>query len=224
MNWLEDCERVWDWFQRFDLTKELKKNKGIVIWKNFFPPKVAEALLKELESTEVWNQTIHAEEDLEQNGVRHSFASTKQGTVLSSAIRAISLLRPQAALAFSAAKYEGFDFIEPHDDRKEVSVLENSGRVRMYERDVALVYYLTKDWNVGFGGQFCDLAGNKEIVPEFNSAVAFQIPRMHQVKPVLEGKTRFSVFGWFLKPLCSESSSGKRKRSNNDNNKKKSKS
>ena len=37
-------------------------------------------------------------------------------------------------------------------------------------------------------------------VPQFNSVIAFKVPRYHQVTPVSSSQPRFSVFGWFLQP------------------------
>lgn len=37
-------------------------------------------------------------------------------------------------------------------------------------------------------------------VPQFNSVVAFRVPRYHQVTPVSSSQPRYSVFGWFLQP------------------------
>ncbi len=43
-------------------------------------------------------------------------------------------------------------------------------------------------------------AGN-EYVPEFNSLVAFKVPRYHQVTAVASSeRPRYSIFGWFLQP------------------------
>ena len=37
-------------------------------------------------------------------------------------------------------------------------------------------------------------------VPQFNSVIAFRVPRYHQVTPVSSSQPRYSVFGWFLQP------------------------
>ena len=37
-------------------------------------------------------------------------------------------------------------------------------------------------------------------VPEFNSVVAFRVPRYHQVTQLNTSQPRYSVFGWFLQP------------------------
>lgn len=40
----------------------------------------------------------------------------------------------------------------------------------------------------------------KEYVPEFNSIVAFKVPRYHEVTAVTSRRPRLSIFGWFLQP------------------------
>lgn len=37
-------------------------------------------------------------------------------------------------------------------------------------------------------------------IPEFNSAIAFRVPRYHEVTRMNTNQPRFSVFGWFLQP------------------------
>ena len=37
-------------------------------------------------------------------------------------------------------------------------------------------------------------------VPEFNSVIAFRVPRYHQVTRMNTNQPRFSVFGWYLQP------------------------
>lgn len=37
-------------------------------------------------------------------------------------------------------------------------------------------------------------------VPEFNSVIAFQVPRYHEVTRMNTNQPRFSVFGWYLQP------------------------
>lgn len=50
-------------------------------------------------------------------------------------------------------------------------------RLRLYEFDCLQVY-----------------------VPEFNSAIAFRVPRYHEVTRMNTNQPRFSVFGWYLQP------------------------
>lgn len=98
---------------------------------------------------------------------------------------------------------------------------------RVYERDIAVVYYLSRDFTEDDGGAFVDLNDGgkfrekilklrilyffanvlsvddkpKPIVPKFNTLVSFVIPREHAVSPVVTDKVRYSLFGWFLKPV-----------------------
>lgn len=71
---------------------------------------------------------------------------------------------------------------------------------RDYDRKLACVYYLNKDWDSQQnGGGFKDLVTQKEYSPEFNSLVIFAVPRMHTVVPVKgDNVKRYSVFGWWL--------------------------
>jgi Rps23 Pro-64 3,4-dihydroxylase Tpa1-like proline 4-hydroxylase len=66
-------------------------------------------------------------------------------------------------------------------------------------REIAIIYYLTKDWKSEFGGTLVDIPTGHEYVPEFNSLIAFSIPRFHEVKAVTCDRPRYSLFGWFLK-------------------------
>jgi hypothetical protein len=45
----------------------------------------------------------------------------------------------------------------------------------------------------------CATAG-AEYVPEWNSLVAFKVPRFHEVTAVTSNRPRYSIFGWFLQP------------------------
>ena len=50
-----------------------------------------------------------------------------------------------------------------------------------YSRDIAVIYYLTKNWTKEMGGSLVDLETNRKYVPEFNSLIAFTVPRWHEV-------------------------------------------
>lgn len=43
--------------------------------------------------------------------------------------------------------------------------------------------------------------GRVEYVPQFNSAVAFFVPRQHEVTKMIGDRPRYSVFGWFMRPV-----------------------
>jgi hypothetical protein len=71
-----------------------------------------------------------------------------------------------------------------------------------FERRLACVYYLNKDWEAKDGGEFVDSVTGETYLPVFNRFVVFMVPRMHAVAQVKgEGKDRKSIFGWWLEGL-----------------------
>jgi 2OG-Fe(II) oxygenase superfamily len=115
-----------------------------------------------------------------------------------------SLLPNKAHHAFQAGKYTEGHFIDAHDDAAYLDVCcksatsSSGGKATILcSRDVAMVYYLTKDWTSANGGCFVDLAGGEIVCPEFNTCILFHVPRLHRVEPVLLGHVRYSIFGWF---------------------------
>ena len=101
---------------------------------------------------------------------------------------------------FQAAKYTRGCFIEPHDDIAFKDIVDDQGISRRYERDIAVIYYLTKDWHYELGGNFVDLTvGGETHTPQFNSLVAFNVPRLHEVDLMKTDRHRITIFGWFYK-------------------------
>jgi len=154
-------------------------------------------VLNVLEQVTNWNDTS-ASRDYTHNNIAHSFESVKTGEAIESVTRALTQILPEAFSTFSGAKYQKSNFIEPHDDRAYTSVKLDDGRMVECSREIAVIYYLTKDWTIELGGALVDLVSTKRYVPEFNSLIAFRVPRMHAVEPVVGSRPRFSVFGWFL--------------------------
>mmetsp|Transcript_29756 Transcript_29756/g.60081 ORF Transcript_29756/g.60081 Transcript_29756/m.60081 type:complete len:226 (+) Transcript_29756:322-999(+) len=121
---------------------------------------------------------------------------------------------------FSAGKYVRTNRIEPHDDRAYTDVQMENGKMVTCSRDIAVIWYLTKNWKENDGGVLIDCETGKRYtqpcfvhstacaqcftflryVPEYNSAVTFRIPRYHEVTAVEADRARYSVFGWFLQP------------------------
>eukprot|EP01124_Arcella_intermedia_P018905 TRINITY_DN26028_c0_g1_i1.p1 TRINITY_DN26028_c0_g1~~TRINITY_DN26028_c0_g1_i1.p1 ORF type:complete len:182 (-),score=53.41 TRINITY_DN26028_c0_g1_i1:77-622(-) len=154
-------------------------------------------MLKNLDDAS-WNDR---NSEKEYNVSFHSFQASKQDTKeVEKLVRVISLLDTDCIPSFQASKYSSGDHIAPHDDKGFQDVLLDDGRIEIYSRDVACIYYLTKDWKEDWGGNFVDLVEDKLYVPEFNSLVAFQVPRLHEVTPVTSTHSRYAIFGWFLKP------------------------
>jgi Rps23 Pro-64 3,4-dihydroxylase Tpa1-like proline 4-hydroxylase len=92
---------------------------------------------------------------------------------------------------FGAHKMSPGDFLRPHSDDNR-------------NRRLALVIYLSPDWEKECGGvlHVVDGAANDtEILPEYNSMVAFDVlgAAQHYVSPINAG-VRFSIGGWYHKP------------------------
>jgi Rps23 Pro-64 3,4-dihydroxylase Tpa1-like proline 4-hydroxylase len=91
---------------------------------------------------------------------------------------------------FGAHKMCDGDFLKPHSDDNR-------------NRRLALVIYLSPDWERQFGGSLhvINQSGqDTEIVPDFNSMVAFDVlgAEQHYVKPITKG-VRLSIGGWYHK-------------------------
>lgn len=167
------------------------------------------------------------------------------------------LYRPEKTLPnFTAACYGRSDHIEPHDDfvleeytldeidemqerfawepqdaepseDESSSASEEEEEREVYEREIAMVFYMNKDWKPSYGGAFVDYGpdalmfkrgeigypekklkqwggppgpDHKLYMPEFNSVVFFRVPRVHMVQEVVAKRQRYSIFGWWLRP------------------------
>ena len=114
-----------------------------------------------------------------------------------------SLLPMKPHHAFQAGRYTRGHFIDAHDDAAYLDFPDNKGgngggKMLLHSRDIAMVYYLTKNWTVDDGGCFIDLVGGQALIPEFNTCMLFTVPRLHRVEPVLSTSVRYSIFGWFF--------------------------
>lgn len=197
--WVNDVEAVSTWMEKYDLEAMLKKGLGIVKIEDFLPPFVAEGALQVVSSISDtdWVAT-EAQQDYAQNNIRHSFMSVKTAPGLGEIQRLLLMLLSDRLHTFSAARYEATHHIEPHDDRQYSKVMMNDGEVVECSRDIAVIYYLTKDWREEYGGVLVDIETGTRHVPQFNSLIAFDVPRFHEVTAVTAPRPRFSIFGWFL--------------------------
>ena len=175
----------------------LNSSGGLLKISNFFPNDLAESihqLISHIPDAE-W-QVAYAEENASQNNIDHAFHSARTFASHHALFALFKRFMPELFGDFSVGKYTESHFIAPHDDR---AYKEVNGE--HFSRHIAVIYYCSKDWKKEYGGQLVDMVTGKEYVPEFNSIVAFSVPRFHEVKPVLlPSVERYSVFGWFFKP------------------------
>jgi len=187
------------------LSHLLDASGGLVKIPHFFPQDVAEKMRDMVKQVPDggWVETQGA---LDATGINidHHFYSNKTEK-LQDLFRIIGLLMPDREFwTFSAGRYEEGDYIARHDDGAYVKVKADEG-VLECSRDVAIVLYLTPGWTHDMGGAFADHVGGQTYTPEFNSLVAFRVPRLHEVTKVTSkarkaGLSRASLFGWFLLP------------------------
>ena len=114
-----------------------------------------------------------------------------------------SLLPTKVHHAFQVGKYSEGHFIDAHDDAAYLDIIDITDKVSRHtsilvSRDIAMVFYLTKDWSADNGGCFIDLVGGEIVTPQFNTCILFHVPRLHRVEPVLNSCVRYSIFGWFF--------------------------
>merc|ERR1711879_88725 len=106
---------------------------------------------------------------------------------------------------FSFAKYQEGGHIGLHNDMLQKPVTPDHAANypvgypvgAVIYRKIAFVYYLTPDWKKEHGGCFVDCVKGApcEIVPEFNSLVAFLVPREHEVTALSNhAPDRYSMF------------------------------
>ena len=195
-------------FYRFDLTawyaggnidleSMLAKSGGIVHISNFLPEVVAKRCAAILENAAPGEWQVNSGE----HPVHHFHSSTS--FPYSTPIRnMLARLVPHRRAVVSAACYTEGDGIAPHDDKARRTIM---GQV--HSRTIAVVLHLTPyTWpearNDEMGGLFVDHVAGKQYAPQFNTLVAFTVPRQHEVTPVqaaFPGK-RLSLFGWFMEP------------------------
>jgi len=174
----------------------------LVVVPNVLPAAVAEAALTVLRAVpeETW-QVATASTDIGEHAegsgtAAHRFAGCARddAAALEPIFAALEGLIAQPVV-LQCGRYERGDFIEPHDD---MAFVQSNGVE--HSRDIAIVLHLTPDWCLDDGGTFVDHAGKVARSPVFNSLVAFRVPRLHEVAPVIGRAARFSIYGWFLAP------------------------
>lgn len=204
LDWLRDHSAVRAHFKGLDIEKRLKES-GFVRITHFLPDAVAtmaSAMLAKHDSWEVMHDGEVAERS---DSVMHRFHFAEpedHPSTIGILADAVALLFEGLVPSFSVASYSRGDGIGPHDDKAHLEIDPvGGGRTVLHSRKIAGILYLSKGWKAKFGGALIDLQGLAEHVPSFNSFVAFTVPRMHAVGPILtDSRPRLSMFGWWLEP------------------------
>lgn len=129
-------------------------------------------------------------------------------------LKALSRLMPPADnkhSSFHLGRFEEGDFLAPQNDAAFCAVdagtkdPAKAGQILKCSRDVGVMLFLSKHRKESDGGLFRDLyyqhrADHKGMsyVPEFNSLIAYHVPRQYEVTPILSEEPLLSVFGWYL--------------------------
>ena len=198
----------WQQLERVDLRSILLEHGGLIRVSDFLPEEEAEEALKRLKALEesVWAESssnAYKEGDSAQ-GARHNFFRY-DGDQLENVIGKLRAMAPDDFPSFQAAMYRKGGNLAAHDDsnyfvveKADKNQTERFPAGSLLFRKVAVIYYLTKDWQEDFGGALMDLHQDRFFYPRFNSMVAFLVPRLHQVQELMPGSpSRFSIFGWF---------------------------
>ena len=198
MDWLNDRAAVRAHLASHNALERLDAD-GFVRIKNFLPAHVAEVAHDMCKNHTAWEAMDDGEIAYRNDAVHHSFQFAEPDEhpkTLGVLAEAVAMLFDELVPSFSIAKYGRGDSIAPHDDKAHVDV---DGV--LHSRKIAGILYLAKNWKAKFGGALVDLEAEAEHVPSFNTFVAFKVPRMHFVAPVLvDNRPRLSVFGWWLQP------------------------
>lgn len=228
--WLRDQDGLIKWVKQYDLPKLLKQGGGFVRIPNLLPDFVADWALEALQKLpgKAWEQTGATDRDDASyaDSIPHHFSlfEVEDHEALMSISRLLWFLVPHTLPNFTAARYSASDHIAPHDDLvveqytwteiKHLSSLYDPSSTpdqafglrpwkgeRSFTRELAAVYYLNRDWLPQYGGTLVDLETGQSYLPEFNTLVVFEVPRMHEVTVVEVPKhPRYSIFGWWLAP------------------------
>ena len=198
----------WKQLETRDLRSILLEHGGLIRVSDFLPSERAEEALATLKALQqpVWAESTSAayKEGEFAEGARHSFFRY-DGDALDKVIALLRAMAPDDFPSFQAAMYRKGGNLAAHDDsnyfvvdKADKNQTERFPAGSLLFRKVAVIYYLTKEWQEDFGGALMDLHQDRFFYPRFNSMVAFLVPRLHQVQELMPGSpSRFSIFGWF---------------------------
>jgi len=183
-------------FKSGNFEDEINMNKGFLQLSNFLPDEIARRIYDTLRALKDDEWEMSKQEDNKyQDNTAHSFLSAAQFPNSQFIFRIFQQLLPGKRSSFAAAQYTNTHHIDEHDDKSHQQIQND-----VYSRAIALVYYLTPNWQSENGGLLVDLESDTKYVPQFNSLIAFNVPRRHLVTAVTTNESRFSIFGWYLSP------------------------
>jgi len=191
------------------LQRVLEAAGGVLQVTDFLPHEQALSSLATIKAVDPAEWTYSGKQDtVGKLTAYHSFARYG-GKQLDSVRQNILQLAPGMYPIFEAGCYSGGDWITLHNDTSHEVVDAGDPDYRkasgytpntVVHRKIACIYYLTQDWKKEYGGCLVDNMqyGPEVIVPKFNSAVLFVVPREHWVTPMSsDAPLRYTVFGWF---------------------------
>jgi len=200
-------QRLLSILQKSSLEDLLARHGGVLQVTDFLPEEQARGALELLQGLE---QKDWAESKTTQKfDAPHHFYryDPPLGSGLDDIKKFVNSLAPNMFPTLHGAKYLGGGLISKHDDAHNFRIAHHDKNAtarypvghEMY-RKVAVIIYFTENWTQEYGGCLVDLnaAGKpKLVVPEFNSAVMFLVPRDHEVTQMHPGSPgRYTAFGW----------------------------
>lgn len=212
----------WNSVEQQGLQQLLANNGGMVQVFNLLPGMLASQTLARLEALHENQWTIESDKGtivdraislaakLTGKGKTAEYSyGTYKGDAIKGAAGVIESLVGDAVINLQAARYRASNRIGKHGDLGS-SIAGLHTRTPLGQaipagtklhRKVAFIWYLTQDWSESHGGCLVDhgCAGEPRIiVPQFNSAIAFEVPRNHEVTEMVVGSpSRYTIFGWF---------------------------
>eukprot|EP00439_Symbiodinium_sp_Y106_P017342 s4628_g2.t1 len=223
----ENGDEFWSALRSQKLKALLLERGGLIRVSDFLPKELAEKTFATMQSLQPgeWSESNSSlYDDKGQYGDKSAshWFYRYDGDKLDETVREIQSIGSGFFPSFQAAKYETSGNLSAHDDS---NYFREYPAGQLLFRKIAVIYYLTKDWRQechpfpaldsceqfeassqrtclqkkDYGGALLDLHGEtKQLLPRFNSLVAFLVPRVHQVEELAAGcPPRFSIFGWF---------------------------
>lgn len=197
--WLSNKDEIQKHLSSLNIFEKLAASDGLIRIENFLPDVVATRSLEILENISEWE--IRQNNKTSNDAAKHQFYAAhpiNEEDPLTLLMTLMQSIWPGKRSVFTAGKYNAGNHIDEHDDHAYVNDKRTGDTKKVLcSRDIAVIYYLTKDWNESDGGILVDCLNKVRYLPKFNSLVIFEVPRFHKVTQCHRGP-RYSLFGWFL--------------------------